>query len=90
LLGEQYWRAAGPALCQRALLPGDFLFQLLVDGDERLAFHLVVPVTQVGGAVGVAGEGAVMLVRQAVAQPRFADLRGLTCRPRNDGGARFG
>ncbi len=32
LLGEQHCRAAGPAACQRLLLPGDFVFQLLVDG----------------------------------------------------------
>ena len=40
----------------RLLLPGDLLVEFLVDGDQRLAFHLVVEVAQVGGAVGVADD----------------------------------
>ncbi|WP_327248854.1 hypothetical protein [Streptomyces sp. NBC_01320] len=50
---EQPPAAAGPAFQDALLLGGDLALDLLVDGDQCLAFHLPVEITQIGGAVGV-------------------------------------
>src|SRR6266568_3395972 len=51
-------RLGGPRQPIAVLLRGDHGGDFLVDGHERLAFHLGVAVPQVGGAVGV-GDDAV-------------------------------
>src|SRR6266566_7347995 len=55
-LREQRRRSAGPALLHCVLLPGDLPLQLLVDRDQRLAFHLVIAVAQVRSAGSIAGD----------------------------------
>ena len=55
-LGEQHRRAAGVAAGHAGLLVADLLHELLIDGDERLAVHLVVEVSQVGRAVAAADQ----------------------------------
>ena len=52
-LREQDRWPAGPAGQRPALLPGDQPLEFFVDGDQGLAFHLVVVVAQVGGGVRV-------------------------------------
>jgi len=54
--GEQDWSAIGEALQCPLVLLADQREDLVINGDEGLAFHLGVAVAQVGGAVGV-GDG---------------------------------
>lgn len=54
---EQVWAALWPAGENTLLLLVAESVDFLVDGDEGLAFHLVVDVTGVGGAVGVLRSG---------------------------------
>lgn len=55
-LGEQHRRAAGVAAGHAGLLVADLLHEMLIDGDERLAVHLVVEVAEVGRSVAVADQ----------------------------------
>jgi hypothetical protein len=53
------------------LLVGDLLAELVVDGHQGLALHLVVEVLQVGGAVGVEDD-AVTGQLEGVGDPQSA------------------
>ena len=55
-LREQPRSSLGPSGSQALAVFADGAFQLLIDRDERLAFHLVVVIAQVGSAVGVADD----------------------------------
>ncbi len=69
--GEEYGGAAGPAGEDALLLLADECLELVVDGHEGLAFHLVVVVAQVGGAV-VVGDDAVAGQAHRVGDPQAA------------------
>jgi len=56
--GEQDRCAAGPALQRPVLLAADLAAEFLIDRDQRLPFHLVVVIPQVGGAAGVSDDAA--------------------------------
>jgi hypothetical protein len=72
LPGEQVRAAAAGPGGGDVLLPGgDPGLGFLIERDQRLAFHLVVEVAQVGGAVGVAGQ-AVPGQGERVAEPQPA------------------
>jgi hypothetical protein len=68
---EQPGRPAGPAFQGTLLLFGDQAVNVLVDGDEGLAFHLVVEVAQIRRCVGVGGEAA-GLEPEGVGDPQAA------------------
>lgn len=53
------------------LLLDDDLVQFLIDGDQRLTFHLVVEVAQVGSAFRV-GDDAVVRQTQRIGDPKSA------------------
>ncbi len=69
--GKQARWPGGPALQDPVLLLADQGMQILVDGDERLAFHLVVEVPQIRGSVSVAGD-AVPFEAEGVGDPQPA------------------
>jgi hypothetical protein len=68
---DQDRRAVRPQLQRAVLLVADLLAEYLIDRDQRLPFHLVVVVAQVGGAVGV-GDDAVEGKLDRVADPQAA------------------
>src|SRR5207248_11736637 len=69
-------RNSGTFSCARpmnsALLFADEVLEFLIDGHECFAFHLVVEVAQVGGAVGV-GDDAVAAEPQRVGDPQRSE-----------------
>ena len=67
--GEQPGAAVGPPAQDPLLLFSDGLLEFLVDGDQRLAFHLAVDVAQVGRAVAVADDA---VERDLASRPRRA------------------